>query len=107
MPLFTSSQLVNLSTILLKGAIATDEETRIVSKHLVTANLGRVDSHGILRLTEYVDGIRRGFIKPGSKFEIVNERSSIVLANGNRLGDIILTGAAGVNVMDLAILVVK
>ncbi|HYW00550.1 MAG TPA: Ldh family oxidoreductase [Candidatus Acidoferrum sp.] len=94
MPTFTSSQLVDLSTNLLKAAGATDEEARIVSTHLVRANLAGVDSHGILRLTEYIDGIRGGFIKPGSKFEVVNETNSTALVNGNwGFGQVVCTKA--------------
>ena len=94
MPTFTSSQLVNLSTHLLKAVGASDEEARIVSTYLVKANLAGVDSHGVLRLTEYIDGVRGGFIKPGSKFEVVNETNSTALVNGNwGFGQVICTKA--------------
>jgi LDH2 family malate/lactate/ureidoglycolate dehydrogenase len=93
-PTFTSSQLMNLSTSLLKAAGATDEEARIVSTYLVRANLAGVDSHGVLRLTEYIDGIRGGFIKPRSRFEVVNETNSTALVNGNwGFGQVICTKA--------------
>jgi len=80
---FSSAQLVNLSTNLLMAAGATREEAEIVSRYLVNANLAGVDSHGILRLTEYVDGIRRGFIKPGGKFAVLNETNSTALVDGH------------------------
>lgn len=98
-PTFRDSELVNLSTHLLRAAGATDEEARTVSKYLVAANLAGVDSHGIIRLTEYVDGIRCGLIKPGSKMEVVKETGSTALLNGNwGFGQVICTQA-----MELAI----
>jgi uncharacterized oxidoreductase len=94
MPTLTSSQLSSLSTSLLKAAGASDEEARIVSKYLVNANLAGVDSHGVLRLTGYVDAIRGGLIKPGAKVEIVTETDSTALVNGNwGFGQIICTEA--------------
>ena len=83
MPSFTSSQLMKLSTSLLKAAGATEEEARTVSTFLVRANLTGLDSHGVLRLNEYIGGIRSGLIKPGSKIEIINETNSTALVNGN------------------------
>lgn len=99
MPTFTSSQLANLSTNLLKAAGATDQEARLVSTYLIRANLAGVDSHGIIRLTQYIDCIRSGLIKAGSKFEIVTETSSTALVNGNwGFGQVTCT-----NAMQLAI----
>jgi len=99
MPTLTSSQLLSLSTSLLKAAGASDEEARIVSKYLVNANLAGVDSHGVLRLAGYVDGIRSGLIKPGAKVEIVTETGSTALVNGNwGFGQVI-----GTKAMQLAI----
>jgi len=94
MPTLTSSQLSNLSTSVLKAAGASDEEAMIVSKYLVNANLAGVDSHGVLRLTGYVDAIRDGLIKPGAKVEIVTETDSTALVNGNwGFGQVICTEA--------------
>lgn len=42
-----------------------------------------VDSHGVLRLGSYVQGLRKGIIKPGVKNQIVRETPSSLLINGN------------------------
>lgn len=94
MPILTRSQLLTLSTNLVKAAGASDEEAKIVSTHLVNANMAGVDSHGVVRLVSYIGEIRDGFIKPGAKFEIAAETSSTALVNGNwGFGQVICTKA--------------
>jgi len=44
-------------------AISCDEETaKEVSEHLVEANLQSVDSHGVVRLTQYTDQVQKGLL---------------------------------------------
>ncbi|MGO9645958.1 MAG: Ldh family oxidoreductase [Candidatus Bathyarchaeia archaeon] len=82
-PILTAEELTNLARDILEAAGATKDEARIVSGSLVGANLAGVDSHGVLRLTSYVQGLRNGVIRSGVKNEIVKETSSSLLINGN------------------------
>jgi len=58
-------------------------EAERVADSLVKANLAGHDSHGVMRIPQYVDGIKRGQIKPGAKIEVVRETPSTALLNGN------------------------
>lgn len=80
---FTHEQLRTIGFEIFKAAGATDEEARIVSDLLVESNLAGHDSHGVLRIPQYVRMILNGEIKPGANIEIVRETSSTAVINGN------------------------
>ena len=94
MPNFTHDQLRKSSIEIFKAVGATDYEARIVSDSLVEANLAGHDSHGVLRIPQYVGMIRRGDIKPGANCDIVRETPAIALIDGNwGFGQLIATKA--------------
>jgi LDH2 family malate/lactate/ureidoglycolate dehydrogenase len=82
-PLLTVRQLTDLSVNVLAAAGASQREARVVAEFLVKANLAGVDSHGVIRLVSYVQGLREGVIKSGVEAEIVRENQSSVLIDGN------------------------
>ena len=74
-------------------------EAEIVSDHLVLANLRGVESHGVVRIPFYVEGIRKGLVSPKAEIEIVKEHESVALVDGgNGLGIVVAMRAT-----DLAI----
>ena len=83
MPTISSHELENLSSSILQAAGATKDDARIVAGSLIRANLAGVDSHGVLRLASYVQGLRNGVIKTAARITIVNETPSSLLINGN------------------------
>ena len=52
-----------------------------VAGHLVRANLAGHDSHGMLRLPQYVAQADRGALRPGARPEFVREAASIALVD--------------------------
>lgn len=56
----------------------------IVADHLVLANLRGVDSHGIIRLPLYVNGILQGEINPRPAIKVIKEKGSCALIDGDR-----------------------
>jgi LDH2 family malate/lactate/ureidoglycolate dehydrogenase len=71
----------------------------LIADHLVLANLRGVDSHGVIRIPYYGEGIKRGYVKPTSEFRIVKDGVAVaVVDGGNGLGIPIATRAT-----DLAI----
>jgi len=83
LPVFTAEQLENVGTKIFIAAGAPVEEAELVSKFLVKANLAGHDSHGVIRIVQYVNAIERGDIKPGAEIEVVRETRSSALLNGN------------------------
>ncbi|KPK22992.1 MAG: hypothetical protein AMJ70_04550 [Dehalococcoidia bacterium SG8_51_3] len=70
-----------------------------IADNLVLANLRGVDSHGIIRIPYYIEGISKGFVQRSSDIQVVEESSSITLLDGgNGLGIPVATKAT-----DLAI----
>ena len=67
-----------------------------IADNLVLANLRGVDSHGIIRIPYYVEGIRKGFVQRSSEIQVAEESSSITLLDGgNGLGIPVATKATG------------
>jgi hydroxycarboxylate dehydrogenase B len=52
--------------------VMTDEATHVMD-HLIESSLMGLDSHGIMRLPDYVNAVRAGRIKPGAPQTIVKE----------------------------------
>jgi len=83
MPVFTAEQLRNVGTKIFLAAGAPLEDAEWVSKLLVKANLVGHDSHGVIRIMQYVRAIQKGDINPDAKTEVVKETRASALVNGN------------------------
>jgi uncharacterized oxidoreductase len=83
LPVFAAEQLVRLGTEIFVATGAPAEEARLVSEFLVKANLAGHDSHGVIRIVQYIQAIKRGDLKPGAEIEVVRETPSSALLNGN------------------------
>jgi LDH2 family malate/lactate/ureidoglycolate dehydrogenase len=67
-----------------------EEEAKIVSEHLVEASLRGVDSHGVIRVPYYIEGIKKGLVNAKSNVSIVKETPvSALLDGGNGLGQVV------------------
>jgi len=58
------------------------DEAAIVADHLVAANLRGVDSHGIIRVVQYVEEIRDGQINPGAPVTLLKETDTTAVVDG-------------------------
>src|SRR4029079_4390926 len=66
----------------------------IIAAELVDANLVGHDSHGVIRLMQYVDYVQRGYIKPTGEFEVLQEGASFAQIDGHfQFGQVIATKA--------------
>lgn len=68
--------------ILLKAGFDA-EESAFMAKELVTANLVGYDSHGVIRIPQYLDQMKMGKIVPGAKIEIVKETPTTAIVDGH------------------------
>lgn len=94
MPTFTAEQLQTIAVRVLQGAGAAAEEAQTVANELAGANLVGHDSHGVMRLKQYVDYIEQGHIKPGATVELVIDKPGIaVLDGGGNFGQVVATKA--------------
>ena len=83
MPIFKAESLRRLSEKIFIAYGSPAEEARLVSEFLVKANLCGHDSHGVIRVIQYVKAIEDGILKPGVNIDIVRETRTSALLKGN------------------------
>ncbi len=79
MPTFSSTQLHTIAHRILVAAGVKSEHADAVAVELRDANLVGHDSHGVMRLMQYVDGIRQGHMKPETEPEVIVDRPSFTI----------------------------
>lgn len=82
MPTFFAPELKSIARDIFRGAGATEEEARVVGDALVEANLAGMDSHGVLRIPEYVRWMENGLVNVGARLSVVLETDSFLLVDG-------------------------
>jgi hydroxycarboxylate dehydrogenase B len=83
MPNIPADQLTQFAHALLKAGGVGDDEAQGVAKSLVEANLMGHDSHGVMRIPYYLDGVSKGDVKPDAQFQIVKQTPSLLQVDGN------------------------
>jgi hydroxycarboxylate dehydrogenase B len=83
MPTFRADQLHAVAVRILEGAGVRPEDAEIVAAELTDANLVGHDSHGVIRLMQYVDYIEQGYVKPDAGFEVVQDHPSYAVIDGH------------------------
>jgi len=79
---FRAEPLQELGVRILQATGAPAETARIVASALVEANLKGHDSHGVLRIPQYVDRVHKGQIRPAAQPRIQAERGATALVSG-------------------------
>ncbi|MYB95956.1 Ldh family oxidoreductase [Candidatus Poribacteria bacterium] len=83
MPSFTKEQLQKITADIFEAGGVPRDEAAIIAELLVASNLAGHDSHGVLRIPQYIGLIESGLIQPGAAMEIERESASHALINGN------------------------
>lgn len=78
-----ANQLLEMGQVILTAAGATPREAEIVAAELASSNLVGHDSHGVMRLMQYVQLIREGHIQPGKDPEIVREGPAFLVVDAH------------------------
>ena len=79
----SADELEQLVKEMLVAVEADEANAAVVAKHLVSANLSGVDTHGIWQLPGYIAAIQAGELVPAARPEIVRETSTSALVRGN------------------------
>jgi len=64
---YKGPDLKRLGQAILEAVGTPEDLAAIVAGSLVDANLAGHDSHGVIRLTSYVAGVRNGQVQPGAR----------------------------------------
>jgi uncharacterized oxidoreductase len=83
MPTFRADQLHTIARRVLEGAGVKPDDAEVVATELTDANLVGHDSHGVMRLVQYVDYIDQGFVKPDAEVALCADRGAWAIFDGN------------------------
>jgi len=97
--LVSVDELRRLCVRSLESVGARTDEAKIVAENLVKADLRGTNSHGVFRLPEYLERVKRGLINISTEIEIIREGPSFAVIDGKaKFGQVV-----GTRAMDLAI----
>jgi uncharacterized oxidoreductase len=84
MPTYSADTLTTFAEALFKAAGLPADEARRVATSLVDANLCGHDSHGVLRVPQYLEALADGRYRPGAAFTVVKETAAVLVVDGGR-----------------------
>lgn len=82
MPILQSELLRSFTQEIFEACGAPAEEAGIVANHLIDSNLMGVDSHGVIRIMQYVDDVRAKAIIPGASIISSHESPTTAIVDG-------------------------
>ena len=82
MPTVDAATLIEFAARLFRAAGVPEREAATVASSLVGANLRGHDSHGVMRVPQYVDFLRRGEYRVGVDLKVERETPAVVVADG-------------------------
>ena len=92
MPRFNPDHLIEVGTAIFAAAGTPEKEARKVAELLVEANCTGHDSHGIIRIPQYLDAIEKGYLVPGAEVEILRESPVSAVLDGHwGFGQVVLS----------------
>ena len=83
MPTLQADELEATTKRIFQGAGSSEKEAGVISRYLVTANLMGHDSHGVIRIPQYLADVKRGNCVPDAALEVVQETPATVVLNAN------------------------
>ena len=79
-----ASRLVELVTAIMHAAGCNRDEAAAIARRLVDANLVGHDSHGVLRVSRYLDWMRKDWVRANQAPSVVFENDTAAIVDGNR-----------------------
>lgn len=81
MPTYPADELNELARAIFCACGANEVEAAIVADHLVTSSLMGIDSHGLMRIPQYVQLVREGAIRPGAPLTVEEETATTAVVD--------------------------
>ena len=104
---FKPQEIKKIAKALFLKAGAPENEAEVVSEELIEASLMGLDSHGVMRIAQYLEQIYEGLIKPNMPIEVIFEtpNSAVIDCNWNfgmvcarKMADIVIEKAKKNNI---------
>jgi hydroxycarboxylate dehydrogenase B len=83
MPTLSALTLTDFAKSLFEAARVPTEDAGVVARSLVDANLCGHDSHGVMRIPQYIDFLRKGTYKPDVPLTTLSESLAVIAADAN------------------------
>lgn len=83
MPNLSPTTLLDFAARLFTAVGVPEADASVVAHNLIGANLRGHDSHGVLRIPQYVDFLRRGEYQVGVDLEVDRESPGVVVVDGH------------------------
>ncbi len=83
MPTIKTDDLARFAIDLLAAGGLLPDEAELVGRSLVDANLRGHDSHGVVRIAQYLDQLGKKEVVTGAAFTVIRESESLLAADGN------------------------
>ncbi len=80
--ILSEAELLATVTRIFEATGAPVQEAATVAEHLVTANLMGYDTHGVIRIPQYVGDVKGGAIIPGAPVRVEKETETTALVDG-------------------------
>lgn len=83
MPTVDAGPLTDFVRDIFVACGVSESKSEIVARSLVLGNLKGHDSHGVIRVIEYVAWMAKGWIVPDAELEVLRETDSMLLVDGH------------------------
>jgi uncharacterized oxidoreductase len=83
MPTIAAAKLTKFAINLLTAGGLRGDEAEIVGRSLVDANLRGHDSHGVVRIEQYLEQLAKGEVVAGAPFTVMRESDCLLVADGH------------------------
>ena len=100
MPTVGAAALVDVVAAIMAAAGCGEAEARTVARRLVDSNLVGHDSHGVIRVSRYLEWMREGNLRANATPRVVFESDTIAIVDGERgFGQVVgeMTGRLGID----------
>ena len=84
MPRVSPDTLQHFATRAFEAVGTSPDAARLVARHLVEANLSGHDSHGVMRVKQYLDHVASGHVQPAAVPTVERETSTTAVVDGQR-----------------------
>jgi uncharacterized oxidoreductase len=82
MPTFAAVDLLSFARALFEAGGVPADDAAVVAAGLVGANLCGHDSHGVIRVPQYLQAIADGRLRPGVSLRVEREAAAVIAADG-------------------------
>ncbi len=79
-----ADNLIAAVAAIMQAAGSHPDEARTIARRLVESNLVGHDSHGVLRVSKYLEWARAGWLVPNAQPTIVFDSAALAIVDGNR-----------------------